>query len=222
MSEGLIYKKIALCMKEIEAVSKDRKNDQQNYKFRGVDDVYNELHSILAKHGVFTVPEVLDERTEERQTAKGYNLIYRVLKIKYTFYAEDGSNVIAIVIGEGMDSGDKATNKAMSVAHKYSLLQVFCIPTKDDKDPEIDSPQVKPKERDITKELKAETRQKAFDKNNPRAMEWLQDVLEDAKPTIPLDSFTAIAERFNGKYKVELPKIVREITGIEPRWDVQH
>jgi hypothetical protein len=33
-----------------------------------------------------------------------------------------------------MDSGDKATNKAMSAAYKYMAMQLFCIPTEGDND----------------------------------------------------------------------------------------
>jgi hypothetical protein len=91
---------------------------------------------LMAKHKVFTMPNVIDSKTEERKTSKGGNLIYRILTIEYTFYAEDGSNVKAVVIGEGMDSGDKAANKAMSVAHKYALFQALCIATKEDPDKE--------------------------------------------------------------------------------------
>lgn len=145
MSDGKIYQAIPACMADIEAIAKDRKNTSQGYQFRGIDDVYNELHAILAKHGVFTVPEVLEERSEERQTAKGGVLIYRILRIRYTFFAADGSSVTAVVVGEGMDSGDKASNKAMSVGHKYALLQVFAIPTEEAKDPENDSPQPLPR-----------------------------------------------------------------------------
>lgn len=142
----LIFEKIPAVMADIDAIGKNRKNTQGNgYNFRGIDDVYNELHSILSKHKVFTVPEVLEERTEERLSKSGGNLIYRILKIKYTFFAEDGSCVIASVIGEAMDSGDKAANKSMSVAHKYCLLQVFAIPTEEDKDPENDTPVPLPK-----------------------------------------------------------------------------
>jgi hypothetical protein len=145
MSESLICKKISAIMSDITYISKDRKNINQGYQFRGVDDIYNELHSIMAKYMVFTVPEVLDEKSEERQGRSGGTLIYRILKIKYTFFCEDGSYINAIVVGEGMDSGDKASNKAMAVAHKYALLQVFCIPTDDPKDPENDSPDPLPK-----------------------------------------------------------------------------
>jgi len=100
-----IYQAMAEVMKDVEAISKDQQNKQQGFKFRGIDDVYNAVHPIFAKHGVFTVPTVLAERTEERQTRSGGNLIYRILTMKYTFFASDGSSVEAVVIGEGMDSG---------------------------------------------------------------------------------------------------------------------
>lgn len=141
-----IYRAIGAVMRDLEAIGKARRNTQQGYSFRGIDDVYNELHGHLARHGVFTVPRVLEDRTEERTTGKGSVLIYRVLRIRCRFYAADGSFVDAVVIGEGMDSGDKASNKAMAVAHKYALMQVFAIPTEDQKDPEHESHDVPPRQ----------------------------------------------------------------------------
>lgn len=146
-STSKIYKAISAIMNEVDFIAKDRKNPQQGYAFRGIDDVYAALQKIMAKHGVFCVPNVIDDRTEERQTKNGSSLIYRILKIEYTFFCDDGSSFKAVVIGEGMDSGDKASNKAMSVAQKYALLQVFCIPTSEAKDPENDTPEdSKPKQ----------------------------------------------------------------------------
>ena len=100
----------------------------------------NALSPALIKYKLFVVPEVLNQRREERQSANGGNLIYSICTIKYTFYAEDGSFVSATVVGEGMDSGDKATNKAMSVAFKYACFQVFCIPTEEMRDPDAETP----------------------------------------------------------------------------------
>ena len=142
----MIHKKMIAIMQDITAIGKDQKNQMQNFNFRGIDTIYNELHSIFTKHNVYTLPKVLDEKSEERKTSKGGNLIYRVLKMQYTFVAEDGSSVECVVVGEGMDSGDKAANKAMSIAHKYCLLQVFMIPTKDLADPDKESHDVMPKE----------------------------------------------------------------------------
>ena len=139
-----IYKAIAEIQRELDAIGKTKRNQQQGFNFRGIDDVYNALHPLLAKHGVFTVPEVLEDRSEDRQTKSGGQLIYRILRMKYTFYATDGSSVSAVVIGEGMDSGDKASNKAMSIAHKYAFFQVFSIPTEEvaASDPENYSPEL--------------------------------------------------------------------------------
>lgn len=145
MKPGKIYGQMSKIMADAEPIAKDRKNLAQGYSFRGIDDVYACLQAVLAKHAVFTTSEILDDRTEERTSAKGSFLIYRILKIRYHFWADDGSSVPSEVIGEGQDSGDKASNKAMSVAHKYALLQAFSIPTQDPKDPENDSPAPSPK-----------------------------------------------------------------------------
>lgn len=138
----MIHEKIIDAMKDIEAIGKNRKNSKQEFNFRGIDDVYNSLHPILAKHDLFTMLEVLEEKSEERESRSGGALIYRILKIKYTVYTTDGSFVHGIVIGEGMDSGDKATNKAMSIAHKYFLMQLFCIPTGELIDPDAESHEI--------------------------------------------------------------------------------
>lgn len=135
-----IYEAITAVMAEIGAVGKDSRNEQQRFMYRGIDAVMNAINPALIKHKLFVVPEILEQRREERLTAKGGNLIYSICTVKYTFYAEDGSSVSATVIGEGMDSGDKATNKAMSIAFKYACFQVFCIPTEEMKDPDAETP----------------------------------------------------------------------------------
>ena len=136
-----IYEAVTAVMKKINAIGKDRKNQQQGFAYRGIDDVMNELHPILAECGMFIVPEVIKEERTERQTKTGAVLFYSRQTIRFTFFADDGSNIIATVIGEGMDSGDKASNKALSIGFKYACLQVFCIPTEDDKDPDAVTPE---------------------------------------------------------------------------------
>ncbi len=135
-----IYESITKIMEEVPAIGKEKVNSQQGFKFRGIDDVMNALQPLLAKNKVFIVPEIMEQTREERTSSRGGNLIYSICKIKYKFYAEDGSSIEAITIGEGMDSGDKATNKAMAIAMKYALFQVFCIPTEDMKDPDGEIP----------------------------------------------------------------------------------
>lgn len=150
-----IYKAIIGVMADINAIGKDRRNQQQGFAYRGIDDVMNELHTALAKNKVFVVPEVLNEERSTGKTRNGGDLFYTRLKIRFTFYTDDGSSVAAVVIGEAMDSGDKASNKALSVGLKYAMLQVFCIPTEDEKDPDAQSPQPAPQS------MKTETKKTA-------------------------------------------------------------
>lgn len=117
-------------MNEVNSISKDNYNKIQNFKFRGIDDVMNTMHPILSKNNIFVAPEVESFEREERTSKNGGLIIYTVATIKFTFYAEDGSNIIVKVVGEAMDSGDKGMNKAMSIAYKYALFQVFAYQRK--------------------------------------------------------------------------------------------
>lgn len=149
----LIYELMPKIMAEVPSISKDRKNAQQGYQFRGIDDVYNALNGILAKHRIFMSAEVLDVKREERPSKSGGTMAFVQTHVRYRFNAPDGSYVTTDSLGEGMDSGDKATAKAMSVAQKYALFQAFLIPTADAKDIENDSPEpvyVEPKPEPIT------------------------------------------------------------------------
>jgi len=132
-------------MRDITAIGKDSRNQAQNFNFRGIDAIYNELHNLLAKHGIVTLPFAGTPVTEERTNKNGTILRFVQLPMTYQFTAEDGSSVNCHVVGEGMDSGDKATNKAMAIAHKYALLQTFLIPTEEQKDPDYESHEVAPK-----------------------------------------------------------------------------
>lgn len=162
MEQGKIYEAISNVMDEVGAVKKNKKNTQQGFMFRGIDDVMNALYPAMSKHKVFVTPEVLEQVREERKTAKGSTLIYSICKIKYTFYTTDGSSVSATVIGEGMDSGDKATNKAMAIAFKYACFQTFCIPTEEmiDPDQEVPPPSDKTTRADMKNESKKDDGEK--------------------------------------------------------------
>src|SRR5574337_474427 len=116
-------------------ISKDRKNEQQGYKFRGIDEVYNALSPLLAKHGLCILPRCTERVCVERTNAKGTALFYVTVRAEFDFIASgDGSKHTVCTYGEAMDSGDKATNKAMSAAYKYAAMQAFSIPTEGDND----------------------------------------------------------------------------------------
>lgn len=151
--EQKIFETISNVMSEVGAVTKSKRTEQGNkYFYRGIDDVMNALNPAMVKHKLFIIPEVLDIKREERTSKYDAVLIYSICTIKYTFYAEDGSNVSATVIGEAFDSGDKSINKAMSVAFKYACFQTFCIPTEEMKDPDAEVHEIKEEPKPQTEE----------------------------------------------------------------------
>lgn len=138
----MIYAAICGAMEDIGAVGKNDTNRQQGFKYRSIDAVMNALNPAMVKHKIFCTPEVVEQSREERNTSKGGTLIYSVCRIRYRFFTTDGSHVDAVVVGEGMDSGDKATSKAMSAAFKYACFHTFCIPTENLMDePDADMPE---------------------------------------------------------------------------------
>src|SRR6187401_1952626 len=113
-----------------EGIGKDRRNEQQGFRFRGIDDVYNALAGGLAAHHLVIIPRIVERTESERQTKSGGIMYSVTVCAEFDFVsAEDGSCHTCRMYGEAMDSGDKATNKAMSAAYKYACLQTFCIPT---------------------------------------------------------------------------------------------
>lgn len=132
-----VYKAINVVQAELarEGISKVQRNQQQGYNFRGIDDVYNAVSPLLAKAGLVILPRVLGRDCVERTNAKGTALFYVTVEVEFDFVASsDGSRHTVKTFGEAMDSGDKATNKAMSAAYKYALMQAFAIPTEGDND----------------------------------------------------------------------------------------
>lgn len=135
-----IYEAIAGVIADCGFVGKDKVNKQQGFKYRSVDDVFNALHPALAKNKVVIVPTVVERKCEEvGRTKNGTAILKVVCKVKYDIFAKDGSRITSIIYGEGMDMGDKATNKAMAIAYKYLCFQVFCIPTEEMTDPDAES-----------------------------------------------------------------------------------
>lgn len=132
-----VYQAINAVMADLSktGIAKERRNNQQGYNFRGIDDVYCALSSSLSKHGLVMLPRVLSRTVEERASKNGSALFYVAVDVEFDLVAaEDGSKHTIRTAGEAMDSADKATNKAMSAAYKYAAMQAFCIPTEGDND----------------------------------------------------------------------------------------
>lgn len=147
METKLIYKKMSEVMKDIGSIGKDQKNTVQGFKFRGIDQFVNALYPALTKHGVFMTPRATAFAHEIKEVTRSNGKAgvdkHVSIQVEYDFYAEDGSKVtVGPIPAEGLDSGDKATNKALSAALKYALIQTFSIPTEDMAEADLDSPEI--------------------------------------------------------------------------------
>jgi hypothetical protein len=211
---GKIYEAISNVMAEIGAIGKNKQNEQQKFMYRGIDDVMNALQPALVKHKVFIVPEVTSEERSERSSIKEFQgqkkesvLLYTRLGITYKFFAEDGSFIEAKVIGEAMDSGDKATNKAMSIAYKYACFQVFCIPTEEMIDPDAEIHEPTPKNAKDTKQD-----EKPKPQNQAKA-EKQQPSTSQQAPTA--DQMAAVAQQKINEAKINTIRGELQRTGVQ-------
>lgn len=126
-------------MKEVGAIAKKDKNTSQGFNFRGIDSVVNAVSPALQKHGVIVVPSVDDYEYATVEIGRNRTAMGHVkVIVTYTFIGSNGDSIKATVAGEAMDSGDKATAKAMSVAFRTALLQALALPT-DEPDPDSQS-----------------------------------------------------------------------------------
>lgn len=143
-----VYKAINAVQKELASsgIEKSRRNQQgSGYNFRGIDDVYNAVTPLLVQHGLCIIPRVIGQKTTDRVSSKGSALIYATVEVEFDFVSVvDGSTHLVRTFGEAMDSGDKATNKAMSAAYKYAAIMTFGIPTEGDNDTENTTHEVAP------------------------------------------------------------------------------
>lgn len=141
-----VYRAIADVQGELAKVgiAKTRKNQQgSGYMYRGIDEVYSALSPLLSQHGLVVIPRVLEREVVERQSKSGGALFYVTVHAEFDFVSvADGSAHTVITYGEAMDSGDKATNKAMSAAYKYAAFMTFAIPTEGDNDADASTHEV--------------------------------------------------------------------------------
>lgn len=156
-----VYAAIAAVQGELATVgiAKNRKNSQgSGYMFRGIDDVYGALSPLLAKHSLVIVPRITSREVVERASRSGGALFYVTVHAEFDFIsALDGSIHVAATYGEAMDSGDKATNKAMSAAYKYAAFMTFAIPTEGDNDADAATHDVAPAAKPMATENQIDT-----------------------------------------------------------------
>ena len=141
-----VHEALAAVMADVQSVGKTEKNQQQGFSFRGIDAVLNAVGPALRRHGVVVMPTVLEHTYGSVEVGRNRTPMAHVtVKVTYTFYGPNATALAATVIGEAMDSGDKAVAKAMSVAFRIALLQALALPT-DEPDPDHDSYERSPRQ----------------------------------------------------------------------------
>jgi hypothetical protein len=144
-----VYKainKVQAKLSEI-GIAKDSKNEAQKFMFRSIDQIYNTISGLVAEAQLCILPRMIARTVEERTNKSGTALFYVTVEAEFDLVsAADGSKHTVKTFGEAMDSGDKATNKAMSAAYKYACIQTFCIPTEGDNDADATTHEVQKKQ----------------------------------------------------------------------------
>lgn len=134
MSE--VAKALAAIMGELGPINKDEKNKEQGFSFRSIEAITGAARTLFAKHNLAVIPhEIMSVESSEitaRSGAKGFRTIVRV---KYLFVSGvDGSQLVAEMVGEAVDYGDKSTSKAVQMAYKYALTEGLMVGSGDDPD----------------------------------------------------------------------------------------
>ncbi|MFF5495734.1 ERF family protein [Streptomyces aquilus] len=118
-----VFAAINAVMRDAMPVGKDRRNEQQNYAFRGIDDVMSAMAGPMRAHGVFILPTIADH-----QHQRDGKMTRTLITMRYRVYGPAGDCLVADVPGEAFDYADKSTNKAQSAALKYLLFTLFMLP----------------------------------------------------------------------------------------------
>ncbi|MFE7017646.1 ERF family protein [Streptomyces sp. NPDC057651] len=118
-----VFAVVAAVMKDTMPVAKSQENKQQNYSFRGIDDVMSAMAGPMRSHGLFILPSIADHKQQ-----RDGKMTRTLITMRYRVYGPAGDCLVADVPGEAFDFADKSTNKAQSAALKYLLFTLFMLP----------------------------------------------------------------------------------------------
>lgn len=124
-----IHEKISAVMQDVNSISKDGgvKYGNTNYKYLSAEKTIKIMREELIKHKLVVYP--IKQESERTGNITHLDITYRLVNV------ENPEEYIDIVsCGDGMDTADKASGKAMTYAYKYLFWRTFCVPVGDDPD----------------------------------------------------------------------------------------
>lgn len=107
------------------------------FNFRGVDTVVNVFGPVTLKHGVNVMSSKVEATYGEKSTKNGGKMRECSVLVTWTIMGPMGDTLTLQTMGEALDTADKSTTKAQSVALRTLLLGFGLTPTHD-KDPDAD------------------------------------------------------------------------------------
>lgn len=124
-----IYEKISAIMREIQYLAKDDMVEfgSTRYKALSEEKVTTVMREQLLKHNLVVYP--ISQTASRVGNITHVDVVYRLVNV------EDPGEYIEIAsCGDGADSQDKGSGKAMTYAFKYMWLRTFALPTGEDPD----------------------------------------------------------------------------------------
>lgn len=142
--ENNIYKRMLAIQSDLATVAKNltvSTGGKSSYRAVGEKDILDAVKPLEQKYGVYSYPvdrDIVDSGEMEKQGSNGYSTISRYLRIRtvYRFVNIDNpdEHLDILSYADGIDSGDKATGKAMTYCDKYALMKAYKISTGEDPD----------------------------------------------------------------------------------------
>lgn len=233
-----VYKKILAIMADIESIGKDCFVETGGYHPNGKpkgyyavthDHVAKKIHPLCVKHGLAILPTILEKEVTRYQTEKNYkgNItvkdVYEVratVSTRFQDVENEESFWDCVMFAYGLDSQDKASGKAVSMAVKYAILKTFQLESGDQeelRDLELKKEQEKKApikngdakkesqtKADLTKKITMLCAETTSHMTKDEKIQWLKD-------TLLIDNFN----RLQSKTSKELQEIVKKLEGIK-------
>ena len=139
-----LYQRMLAVQIELKTVAKNltvSTGTKSSYKAVGEKDILDAVVPLEAKFGIYSYPvdrEIIDSGDYEKEGSNGYKSLARYLRIRtiYRFVNVDNpeEHLDILSYADGLDTGDKATGKAMTYCDKYALMKAYKIRTGEDPD----------------------------------------------------------------------------------------
>lgn len=127
---GKITKQLAKVNKGLEAIEKTQKH-YDGYMFRGIEQMMNALNPLFKKYSILVLTNVIEFHREKGKTYEGKELTITIVKVQFSFVADDESFASVTTYGEDQDTKGMSMSQAITDAYKKAVTILFNIATED-------------------------------------------------------------------------------------------